>query len=189
MSGLVPEEVIIDPVNGAVTPSTGRYVKHLGALEGIFHDEAARSALAESGRDRIIYEVIEYKKDGADLFFGTTIVQPGKVGDEYFMTRGHYHARRDLGEVYCTQRGSGMLLLETRDGRWEIVRMAPGSSAFIPPDWAHRSINIGDEPLVFTWFCSVEAGHDYAAIADSGMLKRVVERDGVAVVVDNDRRR
>lgn len=189
MSVLFPEEIAVDPVSGAVSPSTGHHVRRLGDLGGLFLDEPARAAEQSALGDPIVYDVIEYKKDGADLFFGTTIIQSGKVGDEYYMTRGHYHARADLGEVYCTQRGHGILLLETRDGLSETVRMVPGSCAFIPPGWAHRSINVGDEPLVFTWFCSVEAGHDYAAIAERGMLKRVVERDGAPRVVDNDLRR
>ena len=85
----------------------------------------------------------------------------------------HFHARRDMGEIYYTQSGTGLLLLESREGVSRTVEMKPGVCAFIPPDWAHRSINVGDEPLVFVWACNPEAGHDYAEILKRGMRKRI----------------
>ena len=101
------------------------------------------------------------------------------------MTRGHFHQRRDMGEVYYTQHGSGLLLLESRDGRTETVDMRPGVCAFIPPDWAHRSINVGGDRLVFVWVCNPEAGHDYADILSKGMRKIVVDDGGRPALLDN----
>ena len=98
--------------------------------------------IAERG-DLTVYEVIDYRKEESDLAFGTTIMSPGKVGDEFFLTRGHFHVRRECGEAYYTQSGTGVLLLESRDGEMRTVEMKPGVCAFIPPDWAHRSINTG----------------------------------------------
>lgn len=170
---LLPEGVHIDGVSGAVTPETGRYRKPLSELAGIFHDKAAYQAALQAG-DPLVYEVVEYRKDGGDLFFGTTIMHPGAIGGEYFMTRGHFHADRTMGEVYYTQSGQGVLLLESRDGRSEVVEMKPGICAFIPPDWAHRSINTGRDKLVFVWICNPRAGHDYGAILSKGMRKLVV---------------
>jgi glucose-6-phosphate isomerase, archaeal len=187
MNGLTPALVSIDISSGAISPATGRYEKRLSGLEGIFSDGRAWAAAVGEGDDPLVYEVMEFKREGSDIFFGTTTMQPGRVGDEFFMTRGHFHARRDLGEVYCTQSGSGLLLLESRDGVSEVVQMLPGTCAFIPPDWAHRSINTGSVPLVFTWFCSVFAGHDYAAILERGMRKLVVDRNGQVEIVANPR--
>jgi glucose-6-phosphate isomerase len=187
MSGLIPARVSIDPSSGALSPATGRYEKRLSGLEGIFSNRQAWAAAIREGNDPLVYEVMEFKQEGADIFFGTTTMQPGKVGGEFFMTRGHFHARRDLGEVYCTQSGNGLLLLESRDGDAQVLEMLPGSCAFIPPDWAHRSINTGSVPLVFTWFCNVHAGHDYTAILKRGMRKLVVDRDGKVELVANPR--
>lgn len=182
----LPIGVAIDGSTGSVAPATGHYRKHLSEFRGVYGDGAAfDAALAKS--DAVTYEVIEFKADGSDIFFGTTTMYPGKVGDEYFMTRGHFHARRDRAEVYYTQSGEGLLLLESRDGVTKTVEMKPGIAAYIPPDWAHRSINTGAEPLVFVWMTNIDAGHDYGTIVEKGFRSLVVERDGKAAVVANPR--
>ncbi len=178
MNGLFPEGVFIEATSGELSSSTGRYVKRLSELEAIFADRAAHAAAVKQGSDPIAYEVIEYRQIGSDIFFGTTIMHPGTVGREFYMTRGHFHERRDMGEIYYTQSGSGVLLLQSRDGVTRDVEMRPGVCAFIPPDWAHRSVNTGDEKLVFLWCCNQSAGHDYGDILMRGMRKRVVKRVG-----------
>lgn len=185
MSELFPIQVSIEPGTGAVSPATGRYIKHLSELEGIFSDNEAWSGVVRDNQDPIVYEVVEFKKEGSDLFFGTTTMQPGKVGDEYYMTRGHFHEDRTKSEVYCTLSGQGLLLLENREGQSKTIEMRENTCAYIPPDWAHRSINCGAEPLVFSWFCSVSAGHDYGQILKQGMRKLVIERDGTREIIDN----
>ena len=180
---MFPVGVAIDPESGAVAPSTGRYTKRLSELRGLYRDTAALDAMLASNGDSVAYEVIEFRQEGSDLFFGTTTMYPGRVGDEFFMTRGHFHERRDRGEVYYTQSGQGLLLFESRDGETRSVEMKPGVCAFIPPDWAHRSINTGSQPLVFVWVCNPDAGHDYAEILKRGMRKLVVSRaNGVELV-------
>lgn len=182
---LYPEGVAIDGRTGEVSPSTSRYTKRLSDLRGFFRNhEALEAVIAEQG-DPVAYEVVDYRKEESDLAFGTTIMQPGKVGDEFFLTRGHFHIRRECGEAYYTQSGSGLLLLESRAGEKRTVEMKPGVCAFIPPDWAHRSVNTGSDKLVFAWFCATDAGHDYGEIAERGMRQLVVEREGQAAVVDN----
>jgi glucose-6-phosphate isomerase len=104
---MFPEGVTIDALTGAVTPSTGEYTKRLSEFRSIYRDEKALDDLVVAGGDLVTYKVVEYRAEGSDLFFGTTTMMPGRVGDEYFMTRGHYHARRDRGEIYYTQSGQG----------------------------------------------------------------------------------
>ncbi|MBC7735661.1 MAG: glucose-6-phosphate isomerase [Candidatus Saccharibacteria bacterium] len=183
----LPSSVMIDAESGKISPFTGRYQKRLSELEGIFLDRDAWTDAIRTRADPVVYEVIECRQDGNDLFFGTTIVAPGQVGAEFYMTRGHFHARRDLGEVYATTSGQGILLLETRSGQSQALEMCKGSVTCIPPDWAHRTINTGNCPLVFTWVCSIDAGHDYASIRERGMRKVVVVRDGLVAVIDNPR--
>lgn len=185
MAGPLPAEIFFDAATGRVEPATGHYVKRLSDLAGMFRDEEARQRdVAERG-DPLVYEVAEYRQERCDLFLGTTTMQPGNVGGEYYMTRGHFHARRDRGEVYTTLSGAGLLLLENREGRIEVVEMRTGSVALIPPDWAHRSINTGAVPLVFSWVCPVDAGHDYGPILEKGLRKIVVERAGTPQILDN----
>jgi len=178
-----PESVAIDAATGAVTQATGQYVKHLSALRTLFAVPAlVDSHIARHG-DAVAYAVNEVRRDGSDLSFGTTVMAPGRIGDEYFFTRGHFHARPDRGEVYHTQAGEGVLLLRDRKGACRALEMLPGQCAHIPPGWAHRSVNTGALPLVFVWVCAVDAGQDYAEIAARGMGQRVLARDGRAVVV------
>jgi len=182
---LFPEGVAIDGKTGEVTPSTSRYSKKLSDLRGFFHDpKALESKIAQEG-DATVYEVIDYRHEESDLAFGTTIMWPGKVGEEYYLTRGHFHVRRECGEAYYTQSGAGLLLLESREGETRTVDMKPGVCTFIPPDWAHRSINTGPEKLIFTWFCATDAGHEYGEIQKRGMRKLVIDQDGKSVLADN----
>lgn len=182
---MLPIGVTIDSITGAVAPSTGHYKKRLSEFRSVYRDGAAVDARIASEGDAVTYEVVEVKPEGSDIFFGTTTMYPGKVGAEYHMTRGHFHARRDRAEVYYTQSGHGLLLLESRDGETKTVEMKPGIAAYIPPDWAHRSINTGTEPLVFVWMTNVDAGHDYGTIVAKGFRSLVVEKDGKPAVVPN----
>jgi glucose-6-phosphate isomerase, archaeal len=184
---LFPEGVAIDSLTGALSPSTSSYVKRLSELSGIYRDRSALSEYIAHSGDQVVYEVVDYRKPESDLSFGTTIMAPGKIGDEYFMTRGHFHVRRECGEVYYTQAGLGILLLESRHGDVRSVEMKPGVCAFIPPGWAHRSVNIGKKKLVFVWVCATDAGHDYGEILDRGMRQLVVERDRHPQIVQNSR--
>ncbi len=178
---MLPDGVKIDPATGAMSPNTGTYTKRLSEFRGVYRDDKALDDLINTQGDVTTYTVVEYRAPDADIFFGTTTMAPGTVGDEYFMTRGHFHARRDRGEIYYTQSGEGLLLLQSRDGETRTIAMTPGTCAFIPPDWAHRSINIGNKPLVFVWCCNQDAGHDYGEIMSKGMGQIVVARDGAAV--------
>ena len=182
---MLPVGVLIDANSGAMAPSTGRYAKHLGETRGCYRDQDALDAMLAVRGDIVVYEVVEFRQPGSDIFFGTTTMNPGQIGDEFFMTRGHFHERRDRAEVYYTQSGEGLLLLESRQGETQTVEMKSGTCAFIPPDWAHRSINIGDVPLIFVWVCNADAGHDYGEILARGMRQRVVTRDGAVALEPN----
>ena len=182
---MLPIGVMIDQATGALAPATSHYKKRLGEFRGIYRDRAAYDAKLAAEGDIVTYEVMEFKADGSDIFFGTTTMYPGRVGEEYYMTRGHFHARRDRAEVYYTQSGEGVLLLESRGGETRTVDMKPGVAAYIPPDWAHRTINTGEKPLVFVWMTNIDAGHDYATILERGMRTLVVDKGGAMALVPN----
>src|SRR5262245_22543237 len=82
--------------------------KTVGQLHGLFRDEAARQRL---NADTLVYSVQFWRPvpEGTEggLFWGTTIVEPGKVGNEYFMTQGHFHSARNRAEYYATLQGQG----------------------------------------------------------------------------------
>jgi glucose-6-phosphate isomerase, archaeal len=159
--------------------------KLLGDLKGIFREQDAD---ANPGRE--VYRVrwwapVAPGTEGG-LFWGVTVLQPGKVGDEYFMTHGHFHANRTRAEFYGTVAGRGMLLHMAQDRRTRAEEMAPGTLHSISGQDAHRVVNTGDTPLIF-WACwPSDAGYDYGTIAEQGFSVRVVERDGKAVLVPGE---
>jgi glucose-6-phosphate isomerase len=154
-------------------------------LRGLYEAPALVDAYIAAHGDIDAYEVFEYRPDGIDIFFGTTVMAPGRIGREYFFTRGHFHARADAGEIYYTQSGEGLLLLHSRAGECRTVALRPGGCALIPPGWAHRSVNTSAAPLVFVWVCASDAGQEYGEIAARGMRQLAVEREGRPAVVPN----
>ena len=99
-----------------------------------------------------------------DLLFGTSIVYPGTVGGEYFMTKGHFHTILETAEVYYCLQGKGYMLMENPEGEWAAEEMVPGRAVYVPGRWAHRSINTGDGPLITFFVFRADAGHDYGTI-------------------------
>jgi glucose-6-phosphate isomerase len=163
--------------------SSKRYVS---SMRGMYADEAATEELISSG-DPLVYEFYEMgapEKD-SDLAFGSSITYPGKVGNEYFMTKGHFHTVLETAEVYYCLSGEGYMLLESPEGDWSAQPLKPGVMVYVPPRYAHRSINTGSVPMV-TFFCfRGDAGHDYGTIETKGYRKLLVEKDGKVEIVDN----
>ncbi|HKY53297.1 MAG TPA: glucose-6-phosphate isomerase family protein, partial [Anaerolineales bacterium] len=113
------------------------------------------------------------------LHYGLGIIQPGKVGHEYFMTRGHLHAWRPAAEVYICLQGQGMVILEHEtEAIANVVSFSANSVVYVPGYTAHRTVNIGDQPLVYWGVYSSEAGHDYETIQERNFNQVVIELDG-----------
>ena len=144
-------------------------------LVGIFVDELARQAMPG---DLTVYDVEMLTTSPAEgeLYTGVTHLYPGKVGHEFFMTRGHFHHRREQGEVYFGLRGSGLLLLQNELGEARLEKVFAGSVHIIAGFTAHRLINTGDDVLSALAVWPAVAGHDYAALAD-GFALRVIEEN------------
>ena len=171
--------------SGKVQP-THRFVSNMVSQ---FNDRAAAEEIVRNGDKPIydFYELEQIPETAGDLKFGTSIVYPGKVGDEYFMTKGHFHTILDTGEVYYCLSGQGAMLMETPEGEVSLIEMMPGVAVYVPPRWAHRSINTGAETMVTFFVFRSDAGHDYGTIEQKGYRKLVVERDGKPVMIDNPR--
>ena len=170
-----------------------RYDTHitrsLSSMRGQFADEEAYLRLLATG-DPVLYEVFEFKRPEVpgELLSGVSVVHPGKVGDEYYMTRGHFHEVLETAEVYYCLSGRGMMVMETPEGEWSVKALEPGAILYVPPRWAHRSVNTGTgEDLVTLFVYPAHAGHDYGAIERKGFRKLVVDRGGGPEVVDNAR--
>ncbi|KNC89329.1 glucose-6-phosphate isomerase family protein [Trabulsiella odontotermitis] len=152
-----------------------RKTTRLADLSGVFADV---SGWRHADPQQVVYDVemLDTPSGSGELFTGVTHLYPGKVGDEFFMTRGHFHALREQGEVYFGLRGSGLLLLQDEQGEMRLEPVFAGSVHIIPGFTAHRLINTGTEILSALAVWSSNAGHDYAALA-GGFAWRVVEED------------
>src|SRR5512137_307977 len=75
-------------------------VRRLSSMRGQYADHHAYDAQMPQG-DALLYEVYEFHRpeSSGELLHGISIVHPGKVGDEYFMAKGHFHAVVDTAEI------------------------------------------------------------------------------------------
>jgi len=163
--------------------------RSLSAMRNQYHDEKAYEALLNQ-QDYMLYEVYEVKRPeiAGELLQGISIVHPGKVGDEFFMTKGHFHSELDTAEVYYCLQGEGLMVMETPEGEWAVEKLIPEKVLYVPPRWAHRSVNTSrNEDLVTFFVYPGNAGHDYGSIEKQGFRKLVVEREGEVQVIDNPR--
>lgn len=170
-----------------LSPDREPIQRKLSEMKGMFADDEKFAEMAES-TDPIVYEFYDMQRpqEPGEIAFGTSIVYPGRVGDEYFMTKGHFHEVRDTAEVYYCLRGRGCMLMENPEGDWEARDLQPGSAVYVPPRYAHRSINTSPTETLITFFAfRADAGHDYDTIKDKGFRKLVVERGGKTQIVDN----
>ncbi len=169
-----------------------RYDNHirrtLTSMRGQYRDTAAFEAML-AGEDSLLYEVYELARphESGEVLHGISIVHPGKVGDEYFMTKGHFHTVLETAEIYTCLSGQGAMVMETPEGDWAVEALAPGRVLYVPPRWAHRSVNTGDADLITFFAYPGHAGHDYGTIEQQGFRKLIVERNGMPEIVDNAR--
>lgn len=113
---LLTEGVSIAAMTGAPSRDTRRHAEHLSDLEGLFQDRAAWQESDASLGNPLVYEVIEYRTEGSDVFFGTTILSPGCVGTAFPVTRGHLHEIPAMGEICRTRRGEDLPMSEGQRG-------------------------------------------------------------------------
>jgi glucose-6-phosphate isomerase, archaeal len=163
-----------------------RVRRHLADLRGSFADADACEAAVAAGNP-LLYEVssVEPASGDGQLHYGLGILYPGKIGAEYYLTKGHYHSHRPAAEIYVGLKGNGGMLLEDEaTGESRFVPLRAQSVVYVPGHTAHRTINTGTEPLVYLGIYPSNAGHDYGAIAQKNFRQIVIERDGEPVVIE-----
>lgn len=161
----------------------------LSAMAGMYADTAAFDAAVAAG-DPLTYEFYDMGVPPleTEIAYGTSITYPGKVGDEYHMTKGHFHERLESAEIYLCLSGRGLMLMESPEGDVQVEQFVAGRAVYVPGRYAHRSINTSpDEPLITFFAFPGDAGHDYGTIETKGFRKIVVERDGRPELLDNPR--
>lgn len=119
----------------------------LASLKGVFHDECCRCELPQ---DKVVYcvDMLPAQVSEGELNFGVSHIEPGTVGNEFNMTRGHIHERIEQAEYYLGSQGEGLLVMQSQQGEVTIEKVFPGSIHHIPGFTAHRLVNTGEKKTV-----------------------------------------
>jgi glucose-6-phosphate isomerase len=180
-----PFSVELDLETGLLLNASCRLVRRASDMRGHYADAAALEAMIAAGNPTH-YEVFEVPvpRTGGHLMCCISRLQPGRVGDEFFMTKGHYHKVAETAEIYICLRGEGYMLMRTAGGRWDARKMTRGRMVYVSPFWAHRSVNTGHEPLISFCVWPAQAGHNYGDIQTQGFPRRIVDRNGQVAIVE-----
>lgn len=187
MNTLSPLLTRFDPETGAVDGIQG-ISKRLSDLQGAFADHTAYETALRRGNP-IIYSVSSVTPgDGkGDLHYGIGVLFPGTIGDEYYLTKGHFHSWREAAEVYIGLKGEGKMLLEdVTTGTSTTVDLLPNSTVYVPGHTAHRTVNVGPVPLVYMGIYPAEAGHEYGEIAERNFRTVIVRMNGKPAAVSRE---
>jgi glucose-6-phosphate isomerase len=175
-----------DLLEGVIDSSENPIVRRASDMRGYYADEAALERLISLEGDPVHYEVFEgpVPEEYGQIRFCISKLYPGVVGDECFMTKGHYHATVATGELYLCLKGRGLLVLKLADGTCRTEELVRGRLVYVPPYWAHRSINTGSDPLISLCIYPGDAGHNYGDIKKAGFPCRVFRKNGRIVIED-----
>ena len=176
--------VHLDSLNGIFSPEGHCVVRRVSDLQKMFYDQQAVAEALANG-DWPVYEIRyqQFITSKSDMAIAITRIFPGKVGNEYHMSKGHTHELDDQAEIYMCLSGRGYLLLDTMQGEFEAVPWQAGAVTHIPPMWAHRVVNTGEDLMVYAGIYQVRAGHDYTLVEKQGFAQVALERNGQPVLV------
>jgi glucose-6-phosphate isomerase, archaeal len=180
---LEPMLVSFDSASGTIDPAGPVLTRRMSDLEGLFAREELRAQVA-GGENPIVYSVASspVPEISRELPQSVTTIRPGTLGGEFYMTKGHQHPDPQ-GEIYLGLGGVGGLLMF--DGRRTVwLDMTEGVIGYIPPGWAHRSVNTGTADYRFLAVYPGSAGHDYGWVLEHGMGKRAFEAASGYQLVD-----
>ncbi|HEY6047759.1 MAG TPA: glucose-6-phosphate isomerase family protein [Sphingomicrobium sp.] len=176
-----------DAEAGTLTGAT-RIERRLSDLKGVFLDETAFAAACAEG-DPLVYsvEALEPGAGNGDLHYGVGLINPGRIGREYFMTKGHLHRWREAAELYIGLSGKGVMLLEDEaSGESRMLPLEPGMAVYVPGHTGHRTANVGDKPLGYIGVYPARAGHDYGAYAVRNFRFAIVDEGGEPRMIRRD---
>lgn len=121
--------------------------------------------------------------------YDITVVPPGKIGNEFIKTVGHYHATKAgtsiaYPEVYEVLNGHALFLLQKMDPLFQelitVIAMEAkaGDKVIYPPNYGHIIVNIGTEVLVTSNWVGDQFERLYQQVSDRhGMGYYVVADD------------
>ncbi len=183
-----PEKILTQHYNPETGDLTGgaKVVRTLKDVRSSFQDQVAVDRILEH-ENPVLYEVVAVEPGDTpgDLHYGLGILYPGMVGNEYYLTKGHYHETREAAEVYIGLTGEGAMLLEDEEtGESRLESLGAGNVVYVPGHTAHRTMNTGNTPLTYFGIYPSNAGHDYGALAERNFRKMLIDEDGTPTLMD-----
>ncbi|HEY5501548.1 MAG TPA: glucose-6-phosphate isomerase family protein, partial [Candidatus Humimicrobiaceae bacterium] len=91
----------VDTKNEIISNPDSHIIRKLSSMKNQYLDEKSYGEMLAK-EDCLLYEVYEklVPELEGELLQGMSIVHPGKVGNEYFMTKGHFHSILNTAEFY-----------------------------------------------------------------------------------------
>ncbi len=163
--------------------------RRLSQMKTMYEDRNAAEEILKQ-QDPVIYEFQELSAPchAGDLAFGAGKLYPGTVGNEYYMTKGHFHEVLETAEVYLGLKGEGLLMIESPDGSdWRVLELTPGRAVYVPKGYAHRTVNTGTIPLEYFFAFRADAGHDYGTIEEKGFRNLVISAEEGWRIIPNSK--
>lgn len=145
-----------------------KVVRRLKDMTSFFSDEEAVQRLLK--KNPLIYVV--YEKQEGPVSYSLTVMEPGRVGKEFYMTKGHCHKVSSPELIHVTD-GKGVLIIQDKNGGAKKIKLKKGIIYIIPKDFAHRVVNHGNKKLSFVCVYMTKAGHDY----------KLVEKEGFKIII------
>lgn len=125
-----------------------------------------------------------------------TVLVPGKLGEEFCKTYGHYHFH-DEPEHYKVLHGEGIFLFQKKGENEaaiedvQIKKVKAGETVEVPKGYAHLMINTGNEFLITADDAPTDAEtkmNDYEPIRKmQGFCYYIVEENGEMKFIKNPR--
>lgn len=113
-----------------------------------------------------------------------TILSPGKNGNEFNKTYGHFHNYQGV-EIYRVVYGQGVLVMQRNDeiGEAKEVRVTglrPGMTVEVPAGYGHALVNIGKTYLVVIDDApNTTSAHNFEAVKEKhGFAYYIVDKKG-----------
>ena len=146
-------------------------IKKRGKLKQVFLSDLKEFLNDKKGAEKIlqksnplIYTVKSIEE--YQISYGITKINPGKIGKDYFLTKGHYHKEKS-SEVYYLLKGTGLLLLK-KEKQKKKIKLKKNYFHYIPEGHSHRVINTGKTPLEFLSIYQTNSNPDYSKIKKQG---------------------
>ena len=130
--------------------------RKLSELKDTFKDKKELQKIVKE-KDKVVYET--FTKSFSPIKLTLTVVNPGKIHGEFYLTKGHVH-RKKTPEFYILLEGKGDLFTQ-RGLRRKTIKLKLGEIALIPEGFAHRLINTGKTKLKVLTIYHEDSKPDY----------------------------